>query len=80
MSLLRIVDMTDDFSNVFSKSLKCSRISLFLVNKQIRMAMIILSTFIISSGFKTCFIKLSSYIINKIIKETNIVEFSENEI
>jgi hypothetical protein len=50
-----------DFSNVSSKLRKCSRIAKLLENKQIKMLVIMVSIFIISSGFKT-FVKLSSYI------------------
>jgi hypothetical protein len=50
-----------DFSNVSSKLRKCSRIAKLLENKQIKMLVIMVSIWIISSGFKT-FVKLSSYI------------------
>ena len=58
--ILRIVEMTEDFSNVSSKFLKCSRIFWFLVNKQFKMPVIMVSTLVIISGFKAS-VKLSSY-------------------
>ena len=68
--ILRIIEMTEDFSKVFSKSLKCWRISWFLVNKQFKMPVIMVSTLVINSGFKAC-VKLSSYYSKKNYSSAN---------
>ena len=64
--LLKIVEMMADFSNVSSKLRKCSRIVKLFENKQTKMPVIMVSIFIISSGFKT-FIKFSSYFTEMIV-------------